>query len=309
MQEKIKSAFKQEFNEFPDSVERMTDGLKQETFSVEVDGNEYIIQFLEDDYKDHNSLEHCLNCYKILQDFEIPVPRIITEQVREIEGKKYSIVEKGPGESMEQNISPEKVTQSGKMLAKIHNFRDFESEGWIKFEEDGMKTVDFEESSQKQKNLKELKGNIRVFREEGFEEIADKMQEFSEKASEFIPEEVEPVFCHDDFSPDNIIWKNGEITGVIDFDTAYAGDRFRNITHSANAFWMHDPGADWNIREKFYEGYRTEKNLGEKFDKLEPVYRVQTLIGLIAGMIKLDELSEDEKEFYEERILKQLSNF
>ena len=78
---------------------------------------------------------------------------------------------------------------------------------------------------------------------------------------------------------------------------------FRNIVHSANAFWMHDPGADWNIRKIFYKGYKEEKEFDEDFYELEPIYRVQTLIELIAGMIKMDELNEEEIEFYEEKIV------
>lgn len=138
--------------------------------------------------------------------------------------------------------------------------------------------------------------------DEGWKELVEKSEKFREEYGKQLPEDIEPVFCPNDFSTDNIMVENGEITGVIDFDIAYAGHIQRDLVKSANAFWMIDPGPDTEIRENFYKGYRQEKELDESFQVKEPIYRVETLTQLAASLIEMDHFDEEEKEFYREQL-------
>jgi len=233
--------------------------------------------------------------------------------VHVVEGERFIIVEKIPGLSGEQNISPEKTRKAGKDLAKIHNYTEFEKEGWINF--DGGKDLEnklenirveaFEDQSLKQKKLTVLEEKIERLDYEGLEELAEKVKAFVETHGEMFPEDFDAVLVHNDFTPDNVIYRDETISGIIDFDYAYSGLDVRNLVKSANGFWMHDPNS-WDVREEFYEGYREERDLPENFRELEAFFRVETLVHLISGMIKLDELSKDEKDFYTEKIFEEL---
>lgn len=304
--DKTAEAIEKTFGKRPEKIEKIEEGLIHETFDVEVDGENFILQFSGKDDEKHSALGQCLEMYELLRD-TVPVPETVTEKVREIYGQEYIIVEKIEGKSGEKNISPEKTREAGKALAKIHNFTEFEREGWMKFDDPkNIEVFDFRERTLKRKQLSELEEKIETFRDEGLEEIAEKLEKFMKSYGKLFPEKFEAVIVHDDFTPDNIIYQDEEISGILDFDYAYSGLDIRDLVKSANGFWMHDPGADRDIRKNFYEGYKEVRTLHENFERLEKFFRVETLTHTIAGMIDLDELNEEELDFYREKILEEL---
>ena len=313
MTEPVHEAVEKTFGKSPESVERIEEGLIHETFSVDFKGEEFIVQFSSKDEENHSALEQCLKMYELLQG-TVPVPGTVTKKIQEIDGRKFTVVKNIDGASGEQNISPQKTREAGRKLAKIHDFKKFENEGWIKFNGgknpqnllENLEIIEFREESLKRKKLSELEEKIETFSEEGLEELAEETRKFIEEYGELFPEEYTPVLVHDDFTPDNIIYREETISGIIDFDYAYSGLDVRNIVKSANAFWMHDPGAERDIRQNFYEGYSEGRPLPEEFEKLEKFFRVETLVHLIGSMIELDELESDELDFYREEILNEL---
>ncbi len=309
MKQLINQIIEKHFGKEPESVEEEDEGLKHRTFTVNVEDEEYILQISNDNYANHNSLTHCLKMYELFRDSKVPVPEAVTEEPEKIDGEEYIIVEKLPGENMEQNVSEEKVRQAGRLLAKIHSFRSFEHEGHIEFTEDGMQVHQFDEGSQKEKHRAEREEKLEIFRENGLEELADQLEEYlSENIDKMYPASSEPVLCHDDYSPDNTIWNQGKVTGIIDFDYAYSGIPERNLIKAANTFWMHDPNADWNIRETFYEAYQEEREVSDNFEEIEKYFRIETLAWLVAGLIEMGEVNEEQKEFYRKEIMKELEN-
>ncbi len=128
------------------------------------------------------------------------------------------------------------------------------------------------------------------------------MSDLFDQFVETLPEEFRPVFCHNDYSPDNVLFEGETVTGIVDFDRATANDGQRALVKAGNCFWMHDPDADWNVRESFYDGYRELRELDGSFERNEPFYRVETLTNIVAGLLDMDELTEHEMEFYSEQI-------
>jgi len=303
--EKAGKAFEETVGTEAINLEKLEEGLIHETYSAEAEGREYIIQFSGKDDENHSALEKCLEMYRLLEG-TVPVPETVTDEIREIEGDRYVIVEKIDGKSGEKDISPDKTGNAGKTLAEIHSFTQFEREGWIEFEGNDQRITEFREKSLKRKKLSELEEKIEVFEEKGLEELAESLEAFIEEYGEIFPENFEAVLVHDDFTPDNVIFLEEEVNGVIDMDYAYSGLDVRNVVKSANAFWMHDPVTEWDVRETFYEGYRRERPLPEDFEPLEMFFRVETLIQLVGSMLKLDELSEREQEFYREKLLEEI---
>jgi Ser/Thr protein kinase RdoA (MazF antagonist) len=303
MKDKAEKAVEKETGNKPSTIEKEAEGLKHETYTARVDSKDYIVQFSGDDYENHDSLKHCLKMYELFSDSEVPVPEAVTEGPQELDSQKYIIVEKIPGENMEQSVSQEKVRQAGRLLAKIHNYRSFEHEGHIEFTQNGMEVHHFDEGSQKEKHRAEREEKLEIFRENGLEELADQLEEYlTENIDKAYTQEFEAVLCHDDYSPDNTIWNQGKITGIIDFDYAYSGIPERNLIKAANTFWMHDPGANWDIRQAFYDAYQEEREVADNFDEIEKYFRVETLSWLVAGLIDMGEVNEEQKEFYNLKI-------
>jgi Ser/Thr protein kinase RdoA (MazF antagonist) len=132
--------------------------------------------------------------------------------------------------------------------------------------------------------------------------VADDLERVVNRHAERLPAAFDPVLCHGDFSPDNVLFDGDQVVGVLDFDRASAGRAEWDLAAAANAFWMHDPTADWGVREAFYEGYWAARPVDDAFGRCEPLYRAATLADLVAGVLALDALSEYEREFYAERL-------
>lgn len=296
-------------------MEKVEEGLKHDTYSFKLPGGEYVIQFSGDSYENHSSLRHCLKSYELFTE-TVPVPRAVTEEVQETDGREYIIVEKVPGKSGEKDVTPERVRNAARALAKIHGLTSFEHEGWIQFNDgktpeeilEGLEIFRFRDRTLKRKKLGEMEEKLETFREEGLEELAEKAEEYIEENGELFPENFTATPVHTDFTPDNIIYQEENVAAVLDFDYLYSGLPVRDLVKSANGFWMHDPGADWNVRKKFYEAYSEVRELPENFGELEAFFRVETLVRLIAGMIELDELDEEETEFYRKEIMNEIED-
>jgi Ser/Thr protein kinase RdoA (MazF antagonist) len=285
----------------PTWVDRLGEGLRHETYAVGCSGAEYVVQFATEADGREDALTRGVGWYVALSDSAVPVPGVVTEGVRTHDGRGYVLVEKLPGETAKLDVSPERVRNAGRILARIHRSWSFETAGWIHFEGEEPRVTAFEAGSRGRRLERAVGCHARTLCDAGLEAAGDAVDELFEAVGGF-PEAFDPVLCHGDFSPDNVVFEGDEVVGVLDFDRSRAGHRQRDLAHAANAFWMHDPGADWEIRETLYEGYREAADPGGGFVANEPLYRVETLSGAIAGMVEATGLSADEREFYDGRI-------
>lgn len=301
-----KNIAEKEFGEEPSSVEEIEEGLKQETYRLTYGNKKYILQLSDQLKEGDNGLERNVKAYQLLKDTDIPVPELVTEELHiykhDSQEWKYYISECLSGKSLQSQMTPELTQDSGKILAKLHNFQSYDEAGWLLPEENSFSVAPFEEGNFKEYVLNEWQDRIKTLEKEGWDEVVRKSQEFYENYGNKLPENIESVFCPNDFSTDNIMVEDGEITGIIDFDIAYAGHSQRDLVKSANGFWMIDPGEDKGIRENFYDGYWQEKEFEEDFSRNEPIYRVETLTQLVASLIEMNHFNEDEKSFYRENL-------
>lgn len=302
MDELVSSIVERELGETAVVVRQVDEGMIKSTYEVRYEALDYILQLSEPDAGRESAMEMGLNCYRVLQGTGIPVPCVVTESVRELDGRKYVLLEKLSGESGKLDISPERAKNAARYLAKIHNVRRFETAGWLQFDDEGLSVKEFREGSLSQWRHQQVQDNARFLQEGGLEKIGRTVERVIDREKLESLEKSQAVLCHDDYSPDNVLFQNGEVTGIIDFDRAYAGDRHRDVVKAANAFWMHDPSTDWDVRETFYDGYQDGTELGTSFKADEPLTRVETLTVAIGGMLKTGKLSEYETDFYSKRI-------
>lgn len=146
-----------------------------------------------------------------------------------------------------------------------------------------------------------------VLKENGLVTVENEVERVFNQVEADLPDDFQPVLCHNDFTPDNISFQDSEDLGILDFDHTCSRHNQRDLVKAANGFWMHDPCGDWDVRATFYEGYRDVNELDRSFERNEPLYRVETLADTVVGLLTMDELSEYETEFYSEKILEQLN--
>lgn len=293
---------KREFGAKPASISTVPEGLLHETFELKFKDGTCILQVSPAGERG-SELRRGLHLYQFLDEAGIPVPGVVTEQVRDYDGDAYSIVEKLSGASAKDDIAPERVTAAGRHLARIHDSLEFATTGWIGFEDGRVTVRPFEEDSQKKRIIERARHYSTLLQQNGLEPAGEEVANLVDLLREDLPQADLIVLCHNDYSPDNVLYRDREITGILDFDRAIAGHGQRDLVKASNAFWMHDPCVDWDVRQTFYDGYRELRPLDESFQQNEPLYRVETLTETVGGMLELDELSEYEAEFYTERIL------
>jgi hypothetical protein len=78
------------------------------------------------------------------------------------------------------------------------------------------------------------------------QDVARMLREYHDASADFVPpagtqwqwpvHEPREVLCHNDFAPYNLLFANGGLTGVIDFDTASPGPRAWDIAYAAYRF-------------------------------------------------------------------------
>jgi Ser/Thr protein kinase RdoA (MazF antagonist) len=302
MSDTVAAIVERELGSPPDRVCGIEEGLLHETYAVVVGGERFVLQFAAPELSDRrDSLARGVYWYGALADSPVPVPTVVSDGVATQDGCRYALVAAVPGETAERDVTPERTRAAGACLARIHEARAFERAGWLAVDDGGASVVSFDERSavdHVRAVAEECATTLRAAEMAAGDALADLLERASWPAGF-----GEVVLCHDDFSPDNVGFREATVTGVLDFDRAYAGPAVRDVVGAANAFWMHDPGADWPVRRRFYEGYRSVRSLGDRFERVESLYRVTTLGGAVAGMYDLGELSDYERAFYDEHLL------
>jgi Ser/Thr protein kinase RdoA (MazF antagonist) len=303
MDDAVATIVRRELGAPPERVRRVDEGLLHETYELRCRGSGYVLQFAADGTDDRDDdLRRGLYWYEALTDIEIPVPAVVTERVGEYEGRAYGIVERLPGATATLAVTPERTRAAGRHLARIHDAVGFETAGQIRVTDGDASVEPFQVEDPTERLRRSLEKRAAILRESGMTAAATAVTgSFGGETP--LSEAFDPVLCHGDFSPDNVLYEGAAVTGILDFDRATAGHAHRDLAAAATAFWMHDPSADWGIREALYDGYRDVRALDPSFDRVEPLYGVESLARLVAGMAELGELSADERSFYDGAIV------
>jgi aminoglycoside phosphotransferase (APT) family kinase protein len=296
-------AVERELDATPDAVTEVAEGLRHETYVVDVGSDAYVVQFAGDADDREDSLARGCYWYAALADGPVPVPEVVTPSPRDLDGRAYVVVHRAPGESADTAITPARTRAAARVLARIHDARTFDRFGWLAVT-DGTCTIDPRTPAAPGARLREtVAESVTGLRDAALSAAADAVASVPVDDLSAALDGADPVLCHGDFSPDNLLYEGDDLSAVLDFDRATAGHPHRDVAQAATAFWMHDPCADWPVRETFADAYRAERPLGDAFDRYEPVYRVATLAHTVVGMAALCELDEYERGFYADRLV------
>lgn len=281
------------------SVDKIASGLVHTTFSVSVDGKSFVLQISDSDVERERAVRRKVKVYELASNYDVKIPELVKKLdsfTFEDEERYYYIVEKVDGSGLDQSFDKRVIGEAGRELAKIHEMESFNLSGWLKPMESAFKAFKFDEGSYIEWLKSNLNKDLQILKENGFEQISDDIQEFFEDQSLEVLSGFDPVLCHNDYSPDNILSKNGELTGVIDFDYVFSSDPRRDLVKAANSFKIEG----FDAREELYRSYLEENEL-EGFERVEPIYRLETFVRIIASVFKLrDDIEDSEAEYFEQ---------
>jgi len=303
MEDAVTSVVERELGTEPVRATRVAEGLQHDTWRVACGGEEYVVQFAATgDDADRDSLRRGVHWYVALRDTPVPVPAVVTDTPGTYDGRRYAIVEAVAGDTGERDISPARTRNAARALAAIHDARSFDAAGWLEVRDGTASVYPFEAGGFRAWLRANAAETTATLREAGLGGVADGLTTLFDRFGDRVSATGAYVLCHDDCSPDNVVFDGDAVAAVIDFDRSYAGAGQRDLAKAANAFWMHDPTAEWGVRETFYEAYDRERGVGPGFDRREPLYRVESLADTVAGMHRIGELSTRERSFYAERL-------
>lgn len=93
----VNKVAEREFGEQPSSVEEIEEGLKQETYRLEIGDENYILQLSNKIGDSENGLERNITAYQLLKRTEVPVPDFVTSELNRYKNNseewKYYIAE------------------------------------------------------------------------------------------------------------------------------------------------------------------------------------------------------------------------
>jgi len=288
-------------------LEPVESGYTHETFFFSHRGRELVVQALTGGQDKEYAIKRKAKVYELADEYSVEIPELVLAPKKlSFEEKEtvYFVVERASGTEMKEGFEKNVLEDLGEVLANIHSMEIFEHPGWLKPVEEGFEPFEFDEGSYEDWIISNLKEDIEVLRQNGMVDTADKAQQFLKENIERVPTDFKPVLCHNDYSADNIITENGEINGVIDFDYVFSSDPRRDLVKAANSFQIE--GID--IRKKLYKNY-LKTNQVEGFERVEPFYRVETMVRIVASLFHLNvSLNEKEKQKYSEMISEAVKN-
>ncbi|MFO7794108.1 MAG: aminoglycoside phosphotransferase family protein [Candidatus Nanohaloarchaea archaeon] len=294
MKEKVSEICLKYLDSEPSEVEEIEGGLNSHTYRVSVEDSDYIIQVGE--ASEPHELKNCVKSFEFLKESDVPVPEVVSG-LKEHESLYFTIVEFIEGETLGEDFTGSEAEKAGKILAKIHSFREFDEAGWIEWKENEPEVTGFDEDSLKNRIRQLMEERAELFEERGLDELAKVANQFSNKYYQRIPENFRPVFVHHDFNPGNILAKDGEITAVLDLDYAHSSHPQRDLAKASNKFWLR--GGD---REDFYRGYKQVREIDESYSENEPLFQLESLLDEIAAMLDHEHITEEQARSYLDEI-------
>lgn len=248
---------------------------------------------------------------RIAKETNIPSPEIVYKDLSEEEHHNaFYVMEKLGGENpqkIKEELGKDEienlVAQYGRILGKIHEIQISEEYGVTGFENGSFGAED----SAEQWNWA-LEGAMSAWQDRMEEEWEDPPElEFNpEKIKQIIPDKPEPVLIHSDNRLDNLLFREGGITGFLDWSHPWSAPREYDLIKTEVFLIERDLGdqelSEERLKDLFYEAYRDETGRDEieVSEDVRRVYRYSIALELAAGFANWGQYL-DEKEYRETR--------
>jgi aminoglycoside phosphotransferase (APT) family kinase protein len=185
----------------------------------------------------------------------VPVPAVLDHWEGDEETAGALLLEEIEGEPCSRFIDGELAFQIGRHHAMLHNaplpkeYLSFDPEAWRAMVREKFEHFSLHATKALPKGLLEMS-----------------QKHFYESLQE-LPAPDGPCIIHMDFRPGNILVKDNEVAGIIDFESARAGSPEMDFSKINRDVWERHEGA----REAYAEGYETIRPLID-LDSILPFY-------------------------------------
>jgi len=162
-----------------------------------------------------------------------------------------------------QDISAKLMEQIGACLGQQHQYKEDSFEGFSCWH-------DLLEH-QTDRYLNQMSSDDAV--------IGAKAKQLFRKHKRDIPNEYIPVYIHFDFRPGNLLVQNGQLTGLIDFESMRGGHASMDFYKLWQSVWQHRP----ELRAPLLEGYNQQASWLEP-NRLESLMLIYSLNHGLGGL-------------------------
>jgi aminoglycoside phosphotransferase (APT) family kinase protein len=266
--------------------------------------NDKFILRIKKDSKEHKFQKEKFLFYFLGKKTDLPFPEVITlDYSKKIIDYDYMVLKKLPGASLEKtfpSLSKEKkkklAYQLGEALAKIHSIH-FNRIGH--FVPDKIK----EKRSWKNLILDIYYESIKSIKKTSFlsKSTLQKIDQFIEKNEKLLNTRFKPSLIHSDYNFENILIKNGKISGILDLEWSHSGDpEYELSTINMKLFKL----IKSPYRHHFFKGYESKFKRRKIPKNLEKLYRIVYWLGILAWIH--EEIAPTDSKKYIKSIMEQL---
>lgn len=193
----------------PEEVSKFSEGLQHETFRVEYDGEEAVFQFAVSRGRKRRLLYKNAFWYEMLDGLGLPVPSVLSDGVRRSGDVWYFVTDFLDGENAERDVTEGRVRNAGRNLAMLHESCEVEGVKFCEVDGSEVSLVDVDYGDWLREMFRE---SIERFRDDGMNDLADDLEAVEGTFDRSVPTDFESVVCHNDYSPDNVLFRGDEDT-------------------------------------------------------------------------------------------------
>lgn len=251
----LKDSFlREQYNFVPKRMRKIGQGVMNSNFYFESENRPYLFKIYN--FRTPEEVGFEINILEHLKRGDFPSPRIVQNKAGELQSKffekpavVYAYIEGAPLE----RVTPDAMRQVGALKGRMHVMLkeldpSVEKPRW-----------DYEEI----KILVEQEGHRLV--EAGFPNAQELITFLKREldtisiSEDFLPRGI----THQDVKPENIILKNGNVVGLVDFDNAYRGVLLYDIATTIIWSCFKNGVLDRELQDALWGGYEEERPLTE----------------------------------------------
>ena len=251
-EDKIKFFLAEKYNINAKAVKKIKCGVLNTNYIVETEQcNKFVFRIYNFKTKEQVGFE--VEILEYLKNKNFPCPRlqpsIAGEFIKVFNNNPCIVYKYLEGENI-KIITPELIKQTGELEGKMHYLlKDF--------------CLSVDKPTWEPEELNILVRDNREMMLNGKFERAEELMDFAQtelKKYKF-PKELPTGVTHQDIKPENIIVKDNEIVGFIDFDNFYVGALLHDIT--TTIIWSCFKGGELDLKlvKPFLEGYNSTRPL------------------------------------------------
>lgn len=274
----------------PEDFHSCSHGAIKPTYMIDDGENRHILHTVStgEDSRLHTTRE----IYDRLEDTPVPSPAVTHDGTDE--AVPYLVVEAADGDNPErtyQDMPAEEMTafayQAGQALGQAHRNLPADAAGTITGTDEG---IEIKETPWDRLLTEHMESKIGYLRETDMDgTILDEADEILGSIEDELDEPDRQGIIHLDYRPGNLMWDGEEVTAVLDWDNARAGDQLYDYVTSETSFVENAPARQQDeIKQAFRSGYEQENTSIEEDERYQ-AYRYLSVLSKTKGLLYVND--------------------